>query len=77
MRWSVSARYHGPAIFVTITPEDFNSVLISFYAGRINAERISEIALDDFPSLTDRIELAAKKCVFFFLVFQEGIEFIY
>ncbi len=67
--WNMSARHHGAAAFVTISPDDSSSATVAFYAGYINVDPLRSIKLSDVPSHSTRIEIAGKNsfaCSLFF-----------
>lgn len=58
--WNFAAKYHGAAVFVTLTPNENGSATVSYYSGDIDVDLLSEISLRDIPNNAKRIEISGK-----------------
>ncbi len=58
--WSMAAKYHSCAMFVTVTPNETGNATIAFFAGEINKENLANVTENDVPSNASRIEVAGR-----------------
>ncbi len=67
---SMAARHNGGAAFLTFTPDDYKSIVVSFFAGE-TIKNPNKIVENDIPLLEMRIEVAGRNAFPCRLFFQK------
>ena len=70
----MAARRNGEAVFVTFTPDDNNSIIISFYADETERSNLREITENDIHGIEKRISVAGKNAFARSLFFSTMLE---